>query len=203
MGEEERIRIALFGSGQGSTASALYEYSHQQSALFSIQLMVSNNGHSGFIEKAKLWRIPYLIWDMKDASHLLTALANQRIDLLVLVGFLKKIPESVLQVWKGKILNLHPALLPYYGGKGMYGSHVHHAVFSCHERYSGVSVHFVNEAYDEGPLLHQVLYPLVHIQSPEEIQETIRTQEKLILPVIVERFCYFFQHHRSRKRNED
>ena len=119
-------------------------------------------------------------------NDLLKRLKKDNIFLIVLAGYLKKIPREIINVFKNKILNIHPALLPKYGGKGMYGMNVHNAVFKNNETESGITIHYVNENYDEGQIIFQKSCDIKHCQSPEEIAIEVQKLEHKYYPLVIE-----------------
>jgi phosphoribosylglycinamide formyltransferase 1 len=152
------INIAVFASGSGSNAQNIAEY-FKDDANVSVSLILTNNKHALVIERAKKLGVECIIFDRDDfynSQRIIVALNQRSIDLVVLAGFLWLVPVSLVEAFKGKIVNIHPALLPKYGGKGMYGQHVHQAVVANRESESGITIHFVNEHYDEGNIILQV-----------------------------------------------
>jgi phosphoribosylglycinamide formyltransferase 1 len=152
------INIAVFASGSGSNAQNIAEY-FKDDANVSVSLILTNNKHALVIERAKKLGVECIIFDRDDfynSRRIVDALNQRNIDLVVLAGFLWLVPVSLVEAFLGKIVNIHPALLPKYGGKGMYGHHVHQAVVANRESESGITIHFVNEHYDEGNIILQV-----------------------------------------------
>jgi len=150
--------IAVFASGEGSNARQLIDYFKVHPHI-RVTLIVTNNPKAKVIELANEAGISALIFNKQqftETTQLLDELRIKKIDLIALAGFLWLIPNPLIKAFPNKILNIHPALLPKYGGKGMYGSAVHKAVIADKETYSGISIHFVNEKYDEGQILLQV-----------------------------------------------
>jgi phosphoribosylglycinamide formyltransferase-1 len=150
--------IAVFASGEGSNTQNIIDYFNSSDYGIKVVLVISNNSKANVLNRAKEAGIPSLILDRNtfyDRHQLIELLKSANIDLIVLAGFLWKVPENLIKSFPNKIINIHPALLPKFGGKGMYGMHVHHAVVQAKEKQSGISIHYVNENYDEGQLISQ------------------------------------------------
>ena len=166
-------RIVIFASGGGSNARAIIEYFKFKQG-FEIVLVVSNKPNAGVLEIAKTNGITTLIISRTSFYKTDDILGHLKgVDLIVLAGFLWLIPNYLVQVFPNKIVNIHPALLPKYGGKGMYGIHVHRAVKTAKEKESGISIHFVNEAYDKGQLIFQQACAITPEDSPEMIAKKV------------------------------
>lgn len=151
------VRIAIFASGGGSNAEKIIQHFEKHPAI-AVGLIVTNNKNAGVLGIAARHRITSVVisrQDMYESSHLLEILKKNKTDLLVLAGFLWLIPVSLIKAYAGRIINIHPSLLPKYGGKGMYGHHVHEAVKADQEEVSGMTVHLVNEKYDDGAIIFQ------------------------------------------------
>ena len=151
------IHIAIFASGAGSNARKIIEYFENKGLRIKVSLIVCNVPGAGILEIAKEKGIPSLIINKTDfsATGYVESLQNADINFIVLAGFLWKVPEVLVRVYPKAIINIHPALLPNYGGKGMYGARVHEAVIAAGEKESGISIHWVNEHYDEGAIIFQ------------------------------------------------
>jgi len=180
--------LVIFASGSGSNAENIFNYFNENSAV-TIDLIATNNVQSGVIERAKRLKVAYKVFDKRDLNngdwqnwpHLLQA------DLIVLAGFLLKIPADFIAKFPHKIINIHPALLPKYGGKGMYGDRVHKAVVENKEKESGISIHYVNENYDEGGLIFQKLVALDADETPESLAEKIHKLEYKHFPEVIDK----------------
>ena len=148
--------LVIFASGRGSNAAAIIAY-FKKNGLAKVALIVTNKPDAGVIAIAEEERIPFLVIDRQrfEETLIIDQIASYKPSLIVLAGFLWKMPPSFLQAFPGKIVNIHPALLPAYGGKGMYGHHVHHAVLNAKETESGITIHYVNEVYDAGNIILQ------------------------------------------------
>lgn len=179
--------IAIFASGGGSNAQKIVEFSREKQS-YHVALIVCNNPKAAVIEKAKLWNIPVLMCTKEDfgTAHWLEKLQLFAVDWIVLAGFLWKIPDTLIQSFPDSIVNIHPALLPKYGGHGMYGIHVHRAVLANAEIKSGISIHLVNEHYDEGKMLFQASVAINDCQTAEEIAAKVLQLEHLYFPKVVE-----------------
>jgi len=168
-------KLAIFASGGGSNAQKIHEF-FQNDPNFEIKIVLVNNENAGIIEKAKSWNIPVKIITRNSfykSSEVVNQLLDQEIDLVVLAGFLWLIPESLLKEFPNKILNIHPALLPKYGGKGMYGINVHKAVFDAKEKESGITIHTIDEAYDKGDFIYQESVNIEDCLNPQDISNSI------------------------------
>lgn len=175
--------IVIFASGQGSNAQAIVQY-FKSNPQVQISLIVCNNPLAGVLKMAEMEQIPVQMIDRKSIreQELINQLKEHNPDIIVLAGFLWKIPEGLIQVFPQKIINLHPALLPKYGGKGMYGIHVHEAVLAAEEKESGITIHRVNEHYDEGAIIVQARCSIFADDSPESVAERIHQLEHYFLP---------------------
>jgi phosphoribosylglycinamide formyltransferase-1 len=150
-------RIAVFASGSGSNAQKIMEH-FKRNPDAEVVLILTNNPQAYVLQRADNFEVPSHIFtrdEFYDRDDVIKLLKNLQVDLIVLAGFLWLVPPSLLKAFPNKIINLHPALLPKYGGKGMYGDHVHKAVLENNEDESGITIHFVNEQFDEGEIIHQ------------------------------------------------
>jgi phosphoribosylglycinamide formyltransferase 1 len=163
--------IAIFASGSGSNAKKIMEYFEEHPSI-RVALVVSDRSKAGVLEHAKAHHIPTLIINKKsfyESEEILEIFNTYSVNFLVLAGFLLLIPSYLVRKYPHHILNIHPALLPKYGGKGMYGIHVHRAVRAANETTSGMTIHRVNEHYDEGDILFQASCMVAPEDSPEDI----------------------------------
>lgn len=180
-------RIAIFASGSGSNAENIASFfKDKESAV--VALMLTNNPNALVIDRAKRMGIPCTVFNRAeffDDRVIVDLLIAQKIDLIVLAGFLWKIPENLLQHFAGKIINIHPALLPKYGGKGMYGHHVHKAVIEHGEKESGITIHYVNEKYDEGKVIFQASCLVSREETPESLAAKIQQLEHTHFPRVI------------------
>lgn len=181
-------RIAIFASGSGSNAQKLMEY-FKDSTAAEISLVLTNNPDAYVIQRADNFEIPVHIFDRNEfykTDRILDLLNDLDIDLIVLAGFLWLIPENLIKRYPSRIINIHPAILPKFGGKGMYGDHVHHAVIAAKEVEGGITIHYVNEHYDEGEYIFQAKYKIDKNDSLEMIKFKGQQLEHLHYPKIVE-----------------
>lgn len=172
---ERKKRIAIFASGGGSNAKCILEYFENRSDI-DVSLIVSNKSKAGVLNHARDFGVSRLVMDRSfffDTTHILYVLEQEEIDLIVLAGFLWLIPPYLIQAFPNKIINIHPSLLPKYGGKGMYGQHVHHAVKENSEQESGMTIHYVNEVFDEGEHIFQAKVDLEKTDSADEIAKKV------------------------------
>lgn len=175
--------IIFFASGRGSNIEAILEY-FKDKPYFSPKLVVCNKPNIGAIEVAIRHNIPHLVIDKNtfNTPVFLEQLQAARPDLLILAGFLWKIPESVVNTFPNKIINIHPALLPKYGGKGMYGDKVHQAVITNKEKESGITIHYVNENYDEGNHICQAYCTITPEDNAATLAQKIHKLEHYFFP---------------------
>lgn len=184
-------KIAIFASGTGSNAERLIQH-FSQSDVARVELLVSNVPDCGAVQKAKQHQVNVLIYDnaaFRDQGEMIAAeLKSQQIDLIVLAGFLRMIPQALIRDFGKRMLNVHPALLPKFGGKGMYGMRVHEAVIAAGEKESGISIHRVTEHYDEGDILFQAKCSINEQDTAESLAIKIHDLEHLHFPLVVEKF---------------
>ncbi|MCR9065321.1 MAG: phosphoribosylglycinamide formyltransferase [Cytophagales bacterium] len=181
-------KVAIFASGGGSNAESIVNY-FQDHEKIDITLFLTNNADAGVIGRGKKLNIPTLVFSKKNFAHsdvVVQLLKNQQIDFIVLAGFLWLIPESLIKAFPGKIINIHPALLPKYGGKGMWGHHVHEAVVANKEKESGITIHFVNQNYDEGEIIFQKSCAIEETDNPEEVAAKVLNLEHYHFPRVIE-----------------
>ncbi len=181
-------RIAIFASGSGSNAQKIMEYfkKHQEAE---IAIVLTNNSEAYVLQRADNFEIPSHIFDKHEfykTDEIVKLLKNLQIDLIVLAGFLWLIPENLLKAFPNKIINIHPALLPKYGGKGMYGDKVHQAILDAGEEESGITIHFINEHFDEGESIHQSRFKIEQGDDIEMIKFKGQQLEHLHYPKVVE-----------------
>lgn len=180
--------IAIFASGDGSNAQRLIDH-FKNSEKARIAVVVSNNPSAFVLERAKQAGIPALIINKESFNKGETTrdLQSMNIDLIVLAGFLWLIPKDLIEAFPGRIINIHPALLPSYGGKGMYGMNVHRSVCEACETETGITIHFVNEHYDSGAIILQERCPVFPSDTPEIVAGRVRELEHRHFPLAVER----------------
>jgi phosphoribosylglycinamide formyltransferase 1 len=181
-------KIVIFASGSGSNAEKiiLHFKNHVQGNVVAV---FTNNPHAKVIEKAKNLKVPVEIFN-KEAllgNNIADKINEIKPDLIILAGFLLKFPESIIKKYPKNIINIHPALLPKYGGKGMYGMHVHQAVLDNNEKETGITIHYVNEHYDEGAIIFQKSVNIEQCKTPEEIAKKVQDLEHQYFATIVEK----------------
>jgi phosphoribosylglycinamide formyltransferase-1 len=183
-----KAHIAIFASGRGSNALRIIEH-FQDHAHIHVALIVTNKPTAGVLAHATAKHIPSLVItrrQLQDRARILPFLQACHIDFIVLAGFMILVPAWLVQAFSHRIVNIHPALLPKFGGKGMYGMHVHEAVKEAGETISGITIHYVNEAYDEGDVIAQYPTPLRPEDTPEDIAAKVRKLEHKHYPVVIE-----------------
>lgn len=181
--------IAIFVSGEGTNAERIIDY-FNNGDIARVVLVISNNSKSGALDRAIRKKVPIMILDRKDFfsdESIIKFLISEKIDLIVLAGFLWKIPEKLIQAFSNKIINIHPALLPKYGGKGMFGAKVHQAVINAKEQESGISIHYVNENFDEGKIIFQATCKVDDNESVESMAKKIHELEYLHYPEVIKK----------------
>lgn len=179
--------LIIFASGAGTNTQAIIDY-FKRNALARVALIVSNKADAGVIDIALHEEIPYLIIDKKTIQE--TLIIDQMQDckpsLIVLAGFLWKIPGTIIQAFPNKIINIHPALLPQHGGKGMYGHHVHDAVLHAKQNESGITIHYVNEVYDSGDIILQARCKVYEHDTVNSLAARIHGLEHFYFPRAIE-----------------
>ena len=188
-------KIAVFASGAGSNFINIVNKINKQNINAEVTLLISNNSNAGAIEFARKNNINIKIinkYRYKEENIINKeyelSLKKNKIDLILLAGFMKKIPIDIIKIYENKILNIHPSLLPDYGGKSFYGMNVHNAVFDFKEKFSGATVHYVNEKYDEGPILIQKKINIENCKNPDEIAKKVLKIEHEIFPEAVKKY---------------
>ncbi|MCL1938771.1 MAG: phosphoribosylglycinamide formyltransferase [Candidatus Azobacteroides sp.] len=180
-------RVAILASGSGSNAENIIRYfENRQLCVFSF--ILSNKTDAYVHERARKLDIPSFTISKQgfERGEALQLLKAYGIDFIVLAGFLLKIPENILKEYPNKIINIHPALLPKYGGKGMYGTHVHEAVTANKETESGITIHYVNENYDEGAIIFQAKCEVLPTDSAEDVAKKVHALEYAYFPRVIE-----------------
>jgi formyltetrahydrofolate-dependent phosphoribosylglycinamide formyltransferase len=187
-GEKNITRIAIFASGTGSNAKKIIEY-FKNNEQVKIVLVVCNKPQAGVLQIAKTAGIDSLLIERErffKGDGYIPELNRFRVDDIILAGFLWKIPSSLLNAWPASIINIHPALLPKYGGKGMYGLRVHEAVIAHKDKESGISIHYVDDVYDNGEIIRQVTCPVSETDTPESLAQKIHELEHQHYPRVIE-----------------
>ena len=180
-------RIVIFASGSGTNAeNIIRHFKNHKSAR--VTLVLSNKENAGVFERCKNEQISCLYFKKADLtnSETILNLLKKEADFIVLAGFLLKVPENIIQAFPNKIINIHPALLPKFGGKGMYGKYVHEAVVKNKEPESGITIHYVNEEYDEGAIIYQAKCEVKPSDTPEDVAEKIHHLEMEHFPKVIE-----------------
>lgn len=184
--------IAIFASGSGSNAEEIARYFAGQADV-QIVLILTNNPQAGVIDRARRGfgcgqHVPVVVFDrpaFRESNRIVALLTAQKIDLIVLAGFMWLVPASLVQAFSGRIVNIHPALLPKFGGKGMFGGHVHQAVVAAGATESGITIHFVNEHYDEGQIVFQATCPVSPTDTPDDVAAKVHALEYAHYPRVV------------------
>ncbi|WP_406844920.1 phosphoribosylglycinamide formyltransferase [Flavobacterium soyae] len=181
-------KIIVFASGSGTNAENIIKY-FSNIEIAKVVSVFTNNASAKVIERAKNHQIPVEIFEKNELLERNVLQKIQKIDpdLIVLAGFLLKFPENIIELYPNKIINIHPALLPKYGGKGMYGMHIHRAIVNNKEKETGISIHYVNENYDEGGIIFQANVALTEEDTPETVAEKIHELEQKHFPEIIHR----------------
>lgn len=186
------LAVSVFVSGRGSNLKAILE-SPELLDLVQVNAVVGDKQYCPAFDLAKEYSIPVYSVGKKEGffsfERLEKILSDQKTDLIVLAGFLKLIPEHFIRSFRNKIINIHPALLPSFGGFGMYGMNVHKAVYDSSVKVSGATVHFVDETYDTGKIIAQKCVDIANVKSPEEIAELVLKIEHQILPFVIEKMA--------------
>ncbi|WP_372752042.1 phosphoribosylglycinamide formyltransferase [Labilibaculum sp.] len=181
-------RLAIFASGSGSNAENIANY-FKGKPEFEISAILSNNPSAFVLSRAKRLNIPTLVFsksEFKETDEIINFLAEKKVDFIVLAGFLWLLPLNLLRKYPNSIVNIHPALLPKYGGKGMYGMKVHEAVIKNKEKESGITIHMINENYDEGKIVFQIKCNIETTDTAIDVAEKIHQLEYEFYPKIIE-----------------
>ena len=181
--------IAIFASGSGSNTENIIRYFRENEAI-QVSLVLSNRSDAYVLERAHRLGVPCNVFPKEDwmaGDEILAVLQEYHIDFVVLAGFLVRVPDLLLHAYPNKIINIHPALLPKFGGKGMYGDRVHEAVVAAGEKKSGITIHYINERYDEGNIVFQAVCPVLPTDSPEDVAKKVHALEYEHFPRIIER----------------
>ena len=185
---DKKVSILIFASGNGSNAENIITY-FQNKAIDINWMIITNNSNAGVIQRSIKMGIPFLVFDKKDfyKNTFLKKISLINPKLIILAGFLLKIPENLIQKFNNKIINIHPSLLPKYGGKGMYGMNVHNEVIKNREAKSGISIHYVNNQYDEGEIIFQKSTKIIYPSTTEKLAKKIHELEMKYFPEIIEK----------------
>ena len=183
----KKVKILILASGNGSNAENIINYFRDK--FYEIEwFIITNNNKAGVIEKSKKLNIPFLILnkDQFNSSSALIEIEKFNPSLIILAGFLLKISENIIEKFPNKIINIHPSLLPAYGGKGMYGMNVHNKIIENSEKESGITIHYVNKNYDEGRIIFQKKLTIQYPCNSEELAKNIHVLEMEFFPKIIE-----------------
>ena len=186
----KKIQLAIMASGNGSNAEAIIKH-FVNHADIEVRTIYTNNSNAFVLERAKRNNVRAIVFtkeEFKNPSFSHKVLLHNY-DLIILAGFMWLIPEALTSRYRNRIVNIHPALLPKYGGKGMYGTHVHKAVIENKENESGITIHFVNEKYDDGDTIFQASCKVLDTDSPASLAERIHKLEHKHYPVEIEKIC--------------
>ncbi|WP_298779574.1 phosphoribosylglycinamide formyltransferase [uncultured Polaribacter sp.] len=180
-------RIVVFASGSGTNAENIIKF-FNHTKIAKVTQVLCNNEHAKVFDRCKNLNISCLHFNRTDflKEDTILNLLKEQADYIILAGFLWKIPEKIIKAFPNKIINIHPALLPKYGGKGMYGMHVHNAVKENNETETGITIHYVNENYDEGAIIYQAKTQLTTEDTPKTIAAKIHELEQRYFPRIIE-----------------
>lgn len=185
--KKDATRLAIFASGSGSNAEAIIDFFDHNDDV-EVNHIYSNKARAFVLERAKKFAIPWTTFDRNEfynSEVILDSLINAKIDLIVLAGFMWLVPQYLIDHFPNRIINIHPALLPKYGGKGMYGHHVHDAVIANHEEKSGISIHYVSSKYDEGNIIFQAECLVEANDNPDDLAHKIHQLEHYHYPRII------------------
>ena len=181
-------RIAIFASGSGSNAQKIMEH-FKKNDFAEVSLVLTNNPEAYVLQRADNFEIPAHIFNKRafyQSDEVIKLLQNLKINLVVLAGFLWLVPQNLLEVFPGRIINIHPALLPNFGGKGMYGDYIHQAVLAAGEKESGITIHYVNEHFDAGEIIQQFRFKIDSADQLENIRFKIQQLEHQYYPKVIE-----------------
>ena len=187
------INLAIFLSGTGTNAKNIIQHFSFHKYI-SVKLIITNNPKSTLFETVKGTSIKYNVFDKNDfldGSNILKDLRKSKISFIILAGFLLKIPNVIIDSFMKRIINIHPSLLPEFGGKGMYGMNVHKAVFNAKKKQTGITIHEVTPEYDKGRIIFQAKCELLEDDKPKDIQKKIQKLEHKFYPIVIENYILF------------
>lgn len=182
------IKMAILASGSGTNAENIIHY-FRDNRLVEVALVVSNKKDAFVLERAARLNVPTAVFskqEFEEGDAILSLLKNDEIGFIVLAGFLLRVPDILLTAYPDKIINIHPALLPKFGGKGMYGDRVHEAVVAAGETESGITIHYINEHYDSGSIIFQAKCPVLVTDAPHDVATKVHALEYKYFPRIIE-----------------
>ncbi|MFV0546416.1 MAG: phosphoribosylglycinamide formyltransferase [Bacteroides sp.] len=183
-----RKNIAIFASGSGTNTENIIRFFENHPDI-KIELVVSNKSEAPVLTRSTHLNVTALAFSKEEwqrGNQILNLLKKHKIDFIVLAGFLIRVPESILHIYPNKIINIHPALLPKFGGKGMYGSRVHEAVLQHNETKTGITIHYINEKYDEGDIIFQSSIPVEPNETPDSLAQKVHQLEYQYYPIVIE-----------------
>ena len=193
---KKQVNIALFASGSGSNVENIHNYFREKSDI-NISCVLCNNKDAYVLTRASLLNLDFLLFnrsEFNESDKILHFLDSKNIDLIVLAGFLWLIPDYLIKKYSNRIINIHPALLPKYGGRGMYGDRVHIAVYENRELESGITIHYVNGEYDEGEIIAQYRVGIDPNEGPDSIADKVHGLEYKYYPIEIEKLAVNLQH---------
>ena len=181
-------RLAIFLSGSGSNAENIIRY-FKDNVNVEVVLVLSDNAEAFGLQRAKALNVDAMAFSRHDflqGDAVLKILQNREIDFIILAGFLCYVPQNIISNYGGQIVNIHPSLLPKHGGKGMYGAHVHKAVIESGDTTSGITIHHINENFDEGEIIFQAECPVLTSDTAADVERKVRALEMLHFPAVIE-----------------
>lgn len=181
--------LAIFASGSGSNAENIIQYFAQKPD-FCVKKIYCNVPDAYVLERAKKYNVPTVVFnreELRNPEKIFRQLKDEETDFIILAGFLWLLPPFITAAYPDRIINIHPALLPSYGGKGMYGHHVHEAVIAAKEKESGITIHFVNDHYDQGAVIFQAKCPVLPTDTPDTLAARIHELEYAHFPEVIEK----------------
>lgn len=182
------VKIAILASGSGTNAENIIRYFRDNQSI-EVALVISNKKDAYVLERAHRLNVPIAVFskqEFEEGNRILSLLEDYEIGFVVLAGFLLRVPDVLLEAYPDKIVNIHPALLPKFGGKGMYGDRVHEAVVAAGEKESGITIHYINEHYDSGNIIFQAKCPVLMTDAPHDVATKVHTLEYKYFPRIIE-----------------
>jgi phosphoribosylglycinamide formyltransferase-1 len=193
---KRKLRLAVLASGNGTDLQSLIDAIKKKKINAEIRIVISNNSNAYALERARQNKIKALHLSHRQFATpeefdeaLIATLQKEKVDLICLAGYMKKLAPIVVRIFKNKIINIHPALLPAFGGEGMFGIHVHEAVIKSGVKITGVTVHFVDEVYDRGAIIYQKAVPVRDEDTPESLQKRVLKVEHKVYPFVVGLFA--------------
>lgn len=181
--------IAIFASGNGTNAENIIRY-FQNSELVNVELVLANKETAFVLERARSLNVPFAYMgkaEWTEGTAVLSLLEGRKIDFIVLAGFLARVPDCILHAYPNKIINIHPSLLPKFGGKGMYGDRVHEAVVAAGEAETGITIHYLNERFDEGEIVVQYKCPVLPQDTVADVAKKVHALEYEYYPKVIDR----------------